>query len=42
MARAQQGLVRARSCRVSGLVQAVAVATAAARVTQAYARGGRK
>ena len=42
VARAQQGSVRARSCRVSWLVQAVAVATAAARVTQGYARGGRK
>ena len=42
VARAQQGSVRARSCRVSCLVQVVAVATAAARVTQGYARGGRK
>ena len=42
VARAQQGSVRTRSCRVSELVQAVAMATAAARVTQGYARGGRK
>ena len=42
VAPAQQGSVRARSCRVSWLVQAVAVAMAAARVTQGYARGGRK
>ena len=34
--------LRARSCRVSWLVQAVAVATAAVRVTQGFARGGRK
>ena len=38
---AQQGSVRARSCRASWLVQAVAVATVAALVTQGYARGGR-
>ena len=36
----ESSLVRDRSCRVSWLVQAVAVATAAARVTQGCGRKG--
>ena len=37
---AESSSVRARSCRVNWLVQAMAVATAAARVTQGCGRKG--